>query len=66
MGCIKGRLSGVVKECVLYRWVWCLLSGVVVFVQRRDRRNYKWQKVKTIRGVKRGGYLKGTGTGGGP
>ena len=49
---------GLVKECVMYRWgvVWYIM---VVFVQRRDRRNYKWQKVKTIIGVKGGEYLKG-------
>jgi hypothetical protein len=45
---------GLSKSVYCIGGVLCLLSlFVVVFVQRRDRRNYKWQKVKTIRGVKR-------------
>jgi len=40
------------KECVIYRWG--VVYIMVVFVQRRDRRNYKWQKVKTMEGVKGG------------
>ena len=48
------------KECVMYRWgvvVSCVSLFVVVFVQRRDRRNYKWQKVKTMEGLKGEEYL---------
>jgi len=57
MWCIEKETKwGLMKECVMYRWGVVYL--MVVFVQRRDRRNYKWQKVKTMRGLKGGVFTR--------